>query len=398
MAAGSDRDDATTTPADDAPIAAADTVTNGEGWDGEDEAPRRAWLKPVLLGTLGAAVLFGGYEYYHYRTTGRYMQSTNDAYVSADEVTIASKLAGYVKAVPIVENAPVNAGTLLAEIDPTDYRNRIDQAQAQIELARAQAVANRANAGEAEAGVAQAEAAVATAQRELTYLEREVARYRPLVATGAETRATLDQLVSNRDKAAADLNARRAAVAAARQRVGSALAQGGASDAQIRAGEVQRRSATDDLDRTRLTSPLAGRVGSLTVRTGQFVQPGTRLMTIVPTGDLFVEANFKETQIGLVRPGQPATVKVDALPDVEFHGVVESITPGTGANFSLVPPQNATGNFTKIVQRVPIRIRIKAGPQSRAVLVPGLSLEVTVDTRDAKGAIEAIRKEQDNHR
>ena len=133
---------------------------------------------------------------------------------------------------------------------------------------------------------------------------------------------------------------------------------------------------------------------SASVRTGQFVQPGQRLLTIVPAGDLYVEANFKETQIGLMRPGQPVTIHVDALPDVAIRGVVDSITPGTGANFSIIPPQNATGNFTKIVQRVPVRIRLQAGPETRRVLIPGLSLEVEVDTSSARGALDAIAREQ----
>ena len=135
-------------------------------------------------------------------------------------------------------------------------------------------------------------------------------------------------------------------------------------------------------------------MASSSVRIGQFVQPGQRLLTIVPVQAIYVEANFKETQIGLMRPGQPATIEVDALPGVAFHGKVESVTPGTGAAFSLIPPQNATGNFTKIVQRVPVRIRIDAGPEARRVLVPGLSLRVDVDTVDAKGAIHQIRNEE----
>ncbi|OZA68123.1 MAG: multidrug ABC transporter permease, partial [Sphingomonadales bacterium 39-62-4] len=172
-------------------------------------------------------------------------------------------------------------------------------------------------------------------------------------------------------------------------------AQAGQSAAQITAAQAQRKAASVDLDTTRITAPIGGKIGNSTVRVGQFVQPGQRLMTIVPTEAIYVEANFKETQIGLMRAGQPVTVHVDALPDVDFHGTVESITPGTGANFSLIPPQNATGNFTKIVQRVPVRIRINAGPESRKVLVPGLSLTVEVDTRAAKSSLDAIRKEQE---
>ncbi|MBD3730947.1 MAG: HlyD family secretion protein [Sphingomonadales bacterium] len=363
--------------------------------EADDTGKTRPWLKPLLLAVAGVALLYGGYSYYHYRTVGQYIQSTEDAYVSADEVAIASKLAGYVTQVAVADNAAVQQGALLVQIDPVDYRNRIDEADAQIEAARANAAATLSNVGEAQAAIAQAQAGVNAARADIAYFDKEIARYRPLVASGAEPKTALDQLISNRAKAAADLAAKQAAVVAARERVRSIRAQSGASEAQIRTAQVQRSAAMTDLGRTRLTAPIAGRVASSTVRTGQFVQPGMRLMTIVPTGDLFVEANFKETQIGLMRPGQPVTIKVDALPDVEFRGTVESITPGTGANFSLIPPQNATGNFTKIVQRVPVRIRIQAGPESRKVLVPGLSLEVEVDTRGAKGAIDAIRQEQD---
>lgn len=373
----------------------------GEQYDeegGEEESPtkKRPWLKPVLLALLVGGAIFGGIEYVDYRNNGQYIQSTNDAYVRADGVAVSSKLAGYVRAVNVADNEQVASGSLLVEVDPTDYQSRIDQANAQIEVARATEVATLSNIGEAQAAVNQAEAGVAAARRDVTYLNGEIARYRPLVASGAEPKMALDQLIANRDKALADVQAKTASVTAAQRRITTIRSQGGQSAAQIQAAEVQRRAANNDLNATRLTSPVAGKIGNSTVRVGQFVQPGQRLMTVVPTGDLYVEANFKETQIGLMRPGQPVTVKVDALPDVEFHGTVESITPGTGANFSLIPPQNATGNFTKIVQRVPVRIKIKAGPESRKVLVPGLSLEVEVDTRGAKGAIDAIRNEQDN--
>lgn len=362
--------------------------------DAEKKSPSRPWVKPLLWGLLILGVIYGGYRYYEYRTTGQYMQSTNDAYVSADDVTVSSKLPGYVKNVTVAENAPVQQGALLLEIDSTDYQNRINQADAQIDLARANTAATLSGINEAQASVAQAQAGVAAAQRDVSYFNTEIARYRPLVASGAEPKTALDQLIANRDKSAADVRAKQAAVTAAQSRITSIRSQGGASAAQIRTAQVQRQAATDDMNATQLTAPIGGRVANSTVRVGQFIQPGMRLMTIVPVGDLFIEANFKETQMGMMRPGQPVTVKVDALPDVEFHGTIESITPGTGANFSLIPPQNATGNFTKIVQRVPVKIRIKAGPETRKILIPGLSLEVTVDTRSGKSSVEAIRKEQ----
>lgn len=362
----------------------------------QDTGPgRKKTAGRIALGVLALGVAYGAWAFYGYQTTGRFMQETNDAYVKADGVAVSSKLAGYVRAVPITDNQTVNAGALLVQIDPTDFSTRLAQASAQVDVARATEAATIAAISEAQSSVGQARAALQASQRELAYLSGEVSRFRPLVASGAEPRQMLDQLIANRDKAAADVNAKQAMLAAANDRVNSAKAQAGQSTAQIKAAQAQRAAADNDLGTTRVIAPLGGRIGNSTVRVGQFVQPGQRLMTIVPTQSLYIEANFKETQIGLMRPGQPVTIGVDALPDVDFHGTVESITPGTGANFSLIPPQNATGNFTKIVQRVPVRIRINAGPESRKVLVPGLSLKVEVDTRSARDSVEAIRKEQE---
>ncbi|MGE8132273.1 HlyD family secretion protein [Novosphingobium subterraneum] len=366
---------------------AAHSPDTGEG--------RKKLIGRIALGALAAGAFYGAYALYEYETVGKFMQDTEDAYVKADGVTISSKLGGYVRRVAVSDNQAVDQGTLLVQIDPTDYNTRLAQSSAQVDVARATETAAVAAIQEAQSAVGQARAALQASQRELAYLNGEVARMRPLVASGAEPKQAFDQLVANRDKAAADVAAKQAGLSAASDRVTSARAQAGQSAAQIKAAQAQREAASTDLETTRIAAPIGGKIGNSTVRVGQFVQPGQRLMTIVPTEAIYVEANFKETQIGLMRPGQPVTVHVDALPDVDFHGTVESITPGTGANFSLIPPQNATGNFTKIVQRVPVRIRINAGPESRKVLVPGLSLSVEVDTRSAKSAIETIRNEQD---
>jgi membrane fusion protein (multidrug efflux system) len=156
--------------------------------------------------------------------------------------------------------------------------------------------------------------------------------------------------------------------------------------AQLDAAAENARQAQLDVQDTMVRSTLAGRVGDRAVRVGQYVQPGTRLMTIVPLQDIYLKANFKETQIGWMRAGQPATIKVDALPGVDLHGTVVSFAPGTGSQFALLPPENATGNFTKVVQRVAVRIRVDAEPETRAVLLPGLSVSVRVDTRSARDA------------
>jgi membrane fusion protein (multidrug efflux system) len=296
----------------------------------------------------------------------------------------------------VADNQTVARDELLVAIDPVDYRARVDAATADIASARAAQNAAVASRAESVAGIGQAQAALRAARADLDFAQREVRRYRPLVAAGAEPKTRLSQLEAQRDKAQAQVSAQQAALEQARKRVDSIGAQARQYRAQVAAAQVQRQAAANDLARTDVTAPVAGRIANRTVREGQFVQPGQRLMTIVPTGDLYVIANFKETQVGLMRPGQPATIEVDALPGVTFKGTVESVTPGTGANFSLIKPENATGNFTKIVQRVPVRIRIDAGPAARKVLVPGLSLVVEVDTRAARGELDAIRREQDD--
>ena len=355
----------------------------------------KAWAKPAAA-VAGAIALIGGAALYaRYYTHGRFVQSTNDATIQADQVVISSKLGGYVRAVAVTDDQQVAAGAVLVDIDPTDYRTRVAAADAEIATAQAGARTNLAEQAEAAAARDQARAAFRSAQAGQDFAERELARFRPLVSSGAEPDSLLSQLLANRDKAQAELNARQAALQQAERRIDTIATSLGETRARAETARVQRAAAANDLSATRLVSPLAGRVANKSVRVGQYVQPGTRLMTVVPTDRTYVIANFKETQVGLMRPGQKAEIRVDALPVVAFHGRIESITPGTGANFSLIPPQNATGNFTKIVQRVPVRIGLVAGPAARRVLVPGLSLEVEVDTSAAKADLDAIRDEQE---
>jgi membrane fusion protein (multidrug efflux system) len=355
---------------------------------------RAAWVRRMLVGAplLALAAALAGYLYYDLHS--RYFQSTNDASLQTDQVAISSKLAGYVAAVPVRENQAVAAGALLTQIEPVDYRTRLAAAEASAASAAAAETAMLASRAEAQAGIASARANLRAAQANLAFAARETARYRPLVEQGAEPASALSQTIANRDRSAAEVEAARAALAQAGSRVETTTAQAAQLAAEADAARVQRQAAANDLTATHLTAPVAGRVANRSVRVGQYVQPGMRLMTLVPDQDIYVVANFKETQVGLMRPGQPAKIRIDALPGVTFRGVVSSVTPGTGANFSLIPPQNATGNFTKIVQRVPVRIRIDAGPAAQRVLAPGLSLEVVVDTRAGREEIAAIRREQ----
>jgi membrane fusion protein (multidrug efflux system) len=316
-------------------------------------------------------------------TIGRYVQTTNDAFLQADQVTVAPRVAGYVAAVLVAENQDVAAGQPLVRIDPRDPDAKLEQAQARVDQGRASIGQAQAEIGQQEAQIAQARAQLAGQRSSAAYAAHEVDRYGPLAAAGAETGDRLDQLKQNRDQARSQAEAGAASLLAAQRRIGALRAQIEASKAQMEQAAAEVRQAQVDVDATVIRASMPGRIGDRSVREGQYVQPGARLMSVVPLQALYLVANFKETQIGHMRPGQPVAVHVDALGGETLHGVVDSFAPGTGAQFALIPPTNATGNFTKIVQRVPVRIRLDAPPSVRPVLLPGLSVTVAVDTKPA---------------
>lgn len=351
---------------------------------------RKGLLIGLVVLIIVCIVLFVKYE-----TVGKYMQDTDDAYVQADAVTISPKISGYVEEVLIQDNQLVKKGDPLLRIDPRDYRAQAQQAQAQIDMAKANVNAVRAQMGEQQAAVQQAQAQLSKARADLSFARSEVARYEPLVATGAEPRQILNQRRNQMDQAQAAVSNAAAGLEAAKRRLVTLNAQIAQAQAQGEANVAQLDEAEVNVNSTVLTSSIDGRVGNRTVRVGQFVQPGLRLMSIVPSSKLYITANFKETQVALMRPGQTATIEVDALNGIELHGKVASFSPGTGAEFSLLPPENATGNFTKIVQRIPVRIAIDASPETQKLLIPGMSVTVTVDTRSAKGELEKVEKRQE---
>ena len=347
------------------------------------KGPTRSVLLLLLIAGIGA----GGWWLYRYQTTGKYLQSTDDAYVQADAVTISPKISGYVEEVLVKDNQEVMPGQPLVRIDARDYRAQVAQASASIDVARANAEAARAQIHEQDAAIAQARAQLMSAQAQAEFAASEVRRYAPLVQTGAEPSEQLAAKTNLDKQAASQLAAQRASVAAAERRVRSINAQVKQAEAQAESAEAQRDAAKVNAEASEIIASVGGRVGDKTVRVGQFVQAGTRLMSVVPTDKLYITANFKETQIGHMRAGQPVNIRIDALPGQKLQGHVDSVAPGTGAQFSLIPPQNATGNFTKIVQRVPVRIALDVDDKVRKVLVPGLSTVVEVDTMaEAKAA------------
>ena len=366
--------------------------------DEQDSAPARKLggrTKLILLLLAVAALVIGVLWFLRYEAHGKYLQGTNDAQVRADMVTVSPRVAGYVAAVLVGENQDVRAGQPLVRIDPRDARAQAAQAEAQIAVAGAQADAVRSQIREQYAAIDQSRAQLAAARAKATYDAAEVARYRPLTVTGAETRQQLARLELTARQSTQDVRAQEAALAGRQRRVGSLQSQIRQGEAQGRVARAQLASANVDVGATALKAATTGRIGDKTVTVGQYVQAGTRLMSIVPLDRLYVTANFKETQLALMRPGQPVSIKVDALDGIELKGRVESVAPGTGAQFSLLPPQNATGNFTKITQRVPVRVSIEATPAARRLLVPGLSVDVTVDTISAKDEIDRIRDQQE---
>jgi membrane fusion protein, multidrug efflux system len=352
---------------------------------------RRLIMIVIAMLALIAAVVWGA----RWWTVGRFIESTDDAYLQADSVTIAPKVSGYVTDVYVADNQSVAAGAPLVRLDTRQYQIALDQAQATV--AARVADIQRAQAGilQQRANIAQAKAQQQVARVSAQHARDEVQRYAPLAATGAETSDRLAELTSTRDQALATLAANAAAVDAAQTQIAATTAQIAQARAQLEAAQASAQQARLDLDNTIVRSALAGKVGDRTVRVGQYVQPGTRMLTVVPVQSTYIEANFKETQIGRMRIGQPVTVHVDALPGADLHGVVDSFAPGTGAQFALLPPENATGNFTKIVQRVPVRVRVDTGPETRSVLLPGLSVTVDVDTRSARD--RDARIEAENH-
>ncbi|EHP43006.1 multidrug resistance protein (hlyD family), emrA-like secretion [Cupriavidus basilensis OR16] len=361
----------------------ADPLLRGEATSTPVKPAVRNRRRTVLLflagGVLVGAAAWGG----HWWTVGRFMETTDDAYLQADSVTVAPKVGGYIAEVLVRDNQTVVIGQALARLDSRQYQAALDEATATVASRQADVARSEADLAQQQANIAQAKAELDGARANVRYAASQVDRYAPLVKSGAETEERTAELRNAQTRAATTQQANEAALRAAQSQTLTLQAKLQQARAQLAVAEASARRAQLDMQDTLVRSTLAGRVADRAVRVGQFAQPGTRLLTIVPLQDLYLNANFKETQVGHMIPGQPVTIHVDALPDADLHGTVESLSPGTGSQFALLPAQNATGNFTKIVQRVPVRIHLDVSGEARRALVPGLSVTVEVDTRHA---------------
>lgn len=341
-----------------------------------------------------AALLAGGsalaYYSYDYATHGRYLESTDDAYVKADYTTIAPKVAGYITDVLVQDNAHVTAGQMLARIDDRDFRAALAQADAEVDAAEAAIRNLDAQIALQQATISQAQATVEAAQATLTFADEDSARYRQLLKTGSGTVQRAQQTESIRGQASAQFQRDQAGLLAARKKNDVLKTERDQATAQLERSQAQARQAQLNVSYTVITAPVDGNIGARTLRVGQFVAPGTQLMAIVPLHATYIVANFKETQLTSVRGGQPVTVRVDAFPDVKLSGHVDSLSPASGLEFSLLPPDNATGNFTKIVQRVPVKITLDDSSLT-GLLRAGMSVEPTIDTKADAGAAHKNR-------
>jgi membrane fusion protein (multidrug efflux system) len=348
-----------------------------------EAAPRpvavKSRLRQLLLAGTAVALLAGAAWYgWDYWTVGRYLVSTDDAYVKADNTTIAPKVSGYLAEVQVGDNQRVKAGQVLARIDDRDYRVALDQAKADVAAAQAAVASKQAQLEVQQTVIDAAKATIDVDTAAKTFANQENKRYTDLAATGYGSVQNAQQAQSRNAGAEAAILRDTANLASARKQVELLKAEIAQTVAAAARASAQRAQAELNLSYTTIVSPIDGVVGNRTLRTGQYVQAGTQLMSLVPATGAYVVANFKETQLTDVRDGQAVDIAVDMFPGQVVHGHVDSLAPASGQEFALLPPDNATGNFTKVVQRIPVKIALDGGAPIE--LRPGMSVIPTIAT------------------
>jgi membrane fusion protein, multidrug efflux system len=352
------------------------------------EVRRRPWsLKRLLIGAAAVVLLAGAGIYGDYWwTTGRFMVSTDDAYVQAHSVLISPKVSGYISEVPVDDNQSVLAGEILARIDPRDYQTALDQARANVTAAQASIDTLSRQIAQQKLAVKQTRQLVASDQAALVYSQQDFQRYTELAKTGYGTVQRAQQSQADIREKQAALQHDATGVGVAKKQIGVFEAQLAQAKATLAQQQAMEHQAELNLSYTTITAPVDGTVGVRTLRVGHYVQAGTQLMAVVPLQAVYVVANYKETQLTDVRPGQLVTIDIDTFPGTTVHGRVDSLAPASGQEFALLPPDNATGNFTKIVQRAPVKIVVDKGDPLFGMLRPGMSVEPTIDTKPRAAA------------
>jgi membrane fusion protein, multidrug efflux system len=338
---------------------------------------RAALIVGASLISVASAAYFG----WQYWAIGRFEVSTDDAYVRADNTTIAPKVSGYLGAVLVGDNERVRAGQVLARIDDRDFKVALDQAKADVAAAQS-AIASKQAALDAQQSIIEAaRATIAVDQATQTFAEQDDKRYAHLASTGYGSVQNAQLAASRIGAAFASVARDTAALTTAIKQVDLLKAELDRAQATLAHDQAVQRQAELNLSYTTIVSPIDGVVGNRTLRVGQYVQAGTQLMAVVPINAVYIIANYKETQLTDVIASQPVRIEVDMFPGETFAGRVDSLAPASGQEFALLPPDNATGNFTKVVQRIPVKITLDPGTPLAGELRPGMSVYPTIDTR-----------------
>jgi membrane fusion protein (multidrug efflux system) len=360
-----------------APVEAPQVAPVEAPQDAPVAAPRSLLRRRPFASALGALLLAaavgGGYVWWD---ASSHFESTDDAFIASRQIAIAPKISGYVKTVPVTDNQHVGSGEVIASLDDRDYRVALDQANAQVASAQASIENIDAQTNVQRAQVESAQAQADQARAALVFAQQQQARYQHLASTGYGSEQNAQQYNSQLDQQQAALKSAQAAVAVAQRQIEALKAQRASAQASLAQAMAQRDQAQLNLSYTKVVAAEPGRVVNLTAEPGEFAQAGTNLTMFVPD-ETWVTANFKENQLDAMRPGEPVSLSIDAYPEREIHGRVASVQPGSGTAFSLLPAQNATGNYVKVVQRVPVKIVIDNLPTDVA-LGPGMSVVPSV--------------------
>jgi len=360
--------------------------------DRAEAKPKRRLNRKVLIAAgLLAALSIGGWYGHYWWTAGRYLVSTDDAYVGAKNTTLSAKVSGYVSYVMVEDNAPVQAGDVIAKIDDGDYVLAVDSARGKATTQQATIERIGKQVAAQQAAIDQAKAQLASSKAGATRADLELARQQALAGRDDASKQSLEAAQANKLQSDASVQGAQAAVEAAEANVDVLKAQQEEAARTLKELNTALAKAERDLSFTVIKAPMDGVIGNRAMQVGDYVQPGQRLASLVPLDAVYVDANFKETQLGKLKPGQPVKIAVDSLGGDKIDGTVVSVAPASGSVFSLLPPDNATGNFTKIVQRVPVRIQVPGELADRGVLRPGMSVVVNVDTKPGAVASVPIR-------
>jgi membrane fusion protein (multidrug efflux system) len=352
-----------------------------------NSALHRRPIVSAIGAILLASALSGGYVYLDY---ARRFQSTDDAFIAARQFALAPKVSGYLTAVPVTDNEHVAAGEVIARIDDRDYRIALEQAEAQVAAARASIENIDAQLNVQQAQISANQAQVDQMQAALVFAQQQAERYEHLEQTGYGTVQNAQQYTSQLHQQQAALQSAQATLRLAQRQIEALKAQHNSAVANLAQAKAQRDQAKLNLSYTTVTAAQPGRVVNLSAAVGQFAQPGTNLTMFVPD-EIWVTANFKEIQLDNMRPGDPVTLAIDAYPERTIRGRVDSVQPGSGTAFSLLPAQNATGNYVKIVQRVPVKL-IMDNPPTDVALGPGMSVVPTVRINPTPSLYERLRR------